>query len=221
MSSPWRRYEVINLSDLTVDMPSFLAPSEAALLEALGGRSIVLVGMMGAGKSSVGRRLAVRLGMPFVDADTEIEVAADMSIAEFFEHYGEASFRAGEARVISRLLDEGPHVLATGGGAFMSAETRDKIRRHAVSIWLKADFELLLRRVRRRNDRPMLQTSDPAETLRRLLVTRDPIYAEADATVLSRDVAHEIIVEEILMAIAGRLGVGTGREPPEPDRGPP
>jgi shikimate kinase len=186
------------------------SPSEATLVAALGSRSIVLIGMMGAGKSSIGRRLAARLGIPFVDADAEIEAAAGMTIDDIFANYGEASFRSGETRVIARLLDAGPQVLATGGGAFMSPETRGIIRRNAVSVWLRADFDVLFRRVKRRNDRPLLKTADPAETLRQLMAERDPIYAQADASVHSREVPHETIVEEILAALADRLGAGNG-----------
>ena len=184
------------------------SPSEATLVAALGRRSIVLIGMMGAGKSSIGRRLAARLGIPFVDADAEIEAAAGMTIEDIFANYGEASFRSGETRVISRLLEAGPRVLATGGGAFMNPETRGIIRRYGVSVWLKADFDVLFRRVKRRNDRPLLKTADPAETLRKLMAERDPIYAQADASVHSREVPHETIVEEILAALADRLGLG-------------
>jgi shikimate kinase len=195
------------------------APSEPALVAALGKRSIVLVGMMGAGKSSIGRRLASRLGIPFVDADAEIEAAAGMTIEDIFAHFGEASFRSGEARVIARLLETGPQVLATGGGAFVHSETQAVIRRKGISIWLKADFDVLYRRVKRRNDRPLLKTADPAETLRKLLAEREPIYAQADATVHSRDVPHEIIVDEILTAVAGRLALedAPGRKPAQGD----
>ena len=184
------------------------SPSEATLVATLGRRSIVLIGMMGAGKSSIGRRLAARLGIPFVDADAEIEAAAGMTIEDIFANYGEASFRSGETRVISRLLEAGPQVLATGGGAFMNPETRGIIRRNGVSVWLKADFDVLFRRVKRRNDRPLLKTADPAETLRKLMAERDPIYAQADASIHSREVPHETIVEEILAALADRLGLG-------------
>ncbi len=186
------------------------SPSEATLVAALGSRSIVLIGMMGAGKSSIGRRLAARLGIPFVDADAEIEAAAGMTIEDIFANYGEASFRSGETRVIARLLDAGPQVLATGGGAFMNPETRGIIGRNAVSVWLRADFDVLFRRVKRRSDRPLLKTADPAETLRQLMAERDPIYAQADASVHSREVPHETIVEEILAALADRLGAGNG-----------
>ena len=158
--------------------------------------------MMGAGKSSIGRRLAARLGMPFVDADTEIEKAAGMTIPEIFATHGEPDFRAGEARVIARLLDSGPQVLATGGGAFMNADTRAAIRAKGVSIWLKADLDVLMRRIKRRGDRPLLKTADPAATLRRLIDERYPVYAEADLTVESRDVPHDTIVDEIVDGLA-------------------
>jgi shikimate kinase len=177
------------------------SPNGAALVAALGRRSIVLVGMMGAGKSSIGRRLAARLAIPFVDADAEIELAADMTIAEIFAVHGEPYFRAGEARVIARLLERGPQVLATGGGAFMNAQTRAALKEKAVSVWLKADLEVLSRRLRRRNDRPLLKTEDPVATLTNLLQLRDPIYATADVTVLSRDVTHDVIVDEIIAAV--------------------
>src|SRR3954447_14442539 len=164
-----------------------VAPQDTALVAALGRRSIVLVGMMGAGKSSIGRRLAQRLGLGFVDADAEIEAAAGMTIAEIFARDGEAYFRSGEARVIARLLDQGPQVLATGGGAFMNGETRASISQKGISVWLKADFEVLMRRVKRRSgDRPMLQ-GDPAERVRHLMDERYPVYAEADAMVMSRE----------------------------------
>jgi shikimate kinase len=173
----------------------------APLGPALGRRSIVLVGIMGAGKSSVGRRLAARLGMPFVDADTEIEKAADMSIPEIFAKHGEPYFRAGETRVIARILDGGPQVLATGGGAFMNLETRAAIRAKGVSVWLRATLEVLSRRVKRRTDRPLLKGADPIETLKRLMDERYPVYAEADLTVESRDVPHEAIVEEVIESL--------------------
>jgi shikimate kinase len=189
------------------------APSEAAIVALLGGRSVVLVGMMGAGKSSVGRRLAARLGVPFVDADSEIEQAAQMSIPEIFAKYGEAAFRSAETRVIGRLLDGGPQVLATGGGAFMNPETRQAIGAKGVSVWLKADLDVLIRRVKRRSDRPLLQTDDPAETLRRLLDERSPTYQQADLTIHSREVPHEKIVDEILSALAQHPRL-SGTEPP-------
>jgi shikimate kinase len=180
--------------------------SAAAILALLGSRSIVLVGMMGVGKSSIGRRLAARLGVPFVDADAEIEKAAGMSIADIFARHGEADFRSGEARVIARLLDGGPQVLATGGGAVMNADTRAAIKAKGVSIWLSAEFDVLTRRInKRKNERPLLQTADPAATLRELLVAREPVYAQADLTVQSREVPHDAIVAEIMTALAAFL----------------
>jgi shikimate kinase len=182
--------------------------SETAIAAALGRRSIVLVGMMGAGKSSIGRRLAQRLDIPFVDADTEIETAAGMTIPEIFAAHGEPYFRSGEQRVIARLLDSGPQVLATGGGAYMNADTREGVRQKGVSVWLKAEFDVLMRRVKRRatGDRPMLQ-GDPAQRIAHLMNERYPVYAEADVTVMSRDVAHETIVNEIIAAISPSLGL--------------
>jgi shikimate kinase len=169
-------------------------------------RSIVLVGMMGAGKSSIGRRLAKKLDLPFVDADAEIELAAGMPITDIFEHHGEEYFRSGEARVIARLLEQGRRVLATGGGAFMNPATRDLIGAKGISVWLKAEPDVLLRRIRRRSDRPLLRTPDPEATLKRLIEERYPVYTEADVTIHSRDVPHEIIVDEIIGAVAARLG---------------
>ena len=190
-----------------IALPEHAIAHDTALIAALGARSIVLVGMMGSGKSSIGRRLAARLGIAFVDADSEIEQAAGMTIAEIFERHGEPYFRAGEARVIARLLDQGPQVLATGGGAFMNADTRAAIGRKGVSIWLKAELEVLMKRIKRRGDRPLLKTDDPAATLTALIEQRYPIYAEADVTVLSRDVPHDSIVDEIVTALRARFGV--------------
>jgi shikimate kinase len=179
--------------------------SQGLLGAALGPRSVVLVGMMGAGKSSVGRRLASRLGIPFVDADLEIEKAAHMTITEIFAAHGEDYFRGGETRVIARLLESGPQVLATGGGAFMNAETRAAIRAKGISVWLRATLDVLTRRIKRRGDRPLLKGADPSETLRQLIEQRNPVYAEADLTVESRDVPHETIVDEILEGLRGRI----------------
>jgi shikimate kinase len=188
--------------------------SAAAILALLGSRSIVLVGMMGVGKSSIGRRLAARLGVPFVDADAEIEKAAGMSIADIFARHGEADFRSGEARVIARLLDGGPQVLATGGGAVMNADTRGAIKAKGVSIWLSAELDVLMRRInKRKNDRPMLQTADPAATLRELLVAREPAYAQADLTVQSREVPHDAIVSEIMTLLAVFLNAPGSPQP--------
>ncbi|MGO9740966.1 MAG: shikimate kinase, partial [Roseiarcus sp.] len=171
----------------------------------LEGRSIVLVGMMGAGKTAVGKRIAQRLHLPFADADAEIEAGARMTIPEIFERFGEPYFRDGERKVIARLLDEGQKVLATGGGAFMNASTRDRIAQKGVSIWLKPEFEVLLRRVKKRSNRPLLQTADPAATLRRLLDERSPTYALADLTVETRDGPHEAVVDAIIDALRRRL----------------
>jgi shikimate kinase len=181
------------------------AAQDAEISAALGNRSVVLVGMMGAGKSTIGRRLSVRLGLSFLDADVEIEAAAGMSIPDIFETRGEADFRDGEVRVIARLLDNGPAVIATGGGAVMRQETRDRIRERAVSIWLKADSDIIMRRVKRRSDRPLLQTADPEATVERLIREREPVYSQADVTVWSRDVPHEKIVDECIEALYGKL----------------
>ena len=192
---------------------------EAAIVAALGARSVVLVGMMGAGKSSIGRRLALRLGVPFVDADTEIEKAAQMNIPDIFATRGEAEFRAGEARVIHRLLESGAQVLATGGGAFMNADTRTYIGAKGISVWLKAEFDVLMRRIRRRHDRPLLKTEDPGATLRRLMEQRYPVYGLADITVQSREVPHDKIVDEIMSALAQRIGAASNASA-EGDRAP-
>ena len=181
------------------------ASREAEILATLGTRLIVLVGMMGAGKSTIGRRLAARLGVPFLDADSEIETAAGMSIPDIFEAHGEPQFRDGEARVIARLLESGPAVLATGGGAFMREETRNRIGVKAISVWLKADADIIMRRVRRRADRPLLQTPDPEATIGRLISEREPVYQRADLTIWSRDVPHEKIVDECVDALHARL----------------
>ena len=196
------------MSDIAVQNDVYMGALAPTILASLGQRSIVLIGMMGVGKSSVGRRLAARLSIPFVDADGEIEKAAKMTIAEIFARHGEPYFRNGEARVIARLLESGPQVLATGGGAFMNEDTRALIGLKGVSIWLRADLEVLLRRInKRRGDRPLLQTDDPAETLRALLAEREPTYALADLTVQSREVPHEAIVADVLAALAAHLKV--------------
>jgi len=179
---------------------------EQAILAALGRRSLVLVGMMGAGKSSVGRRLATRLGIPFVDADAEIESAAGMTIPEIFTRHGETYFRDGEARVIARLLEAGPQVLATGGGAVMNQRTRDLIQIKGVSIWLKADLDVLLKRTKRRSDRPL------AERIKELLPQREPVYAMSDLIVQSRDEPHDVIVDEIMAALPEHLAMAPAPE---------
>ena len=177
-----------------------------AIREALGPRSIVLIGLMGAGKTAVGRRLANRLDLPFIDADTEIEVAAGASISEIFAEHGEAYFRQGERKVIARLLENGPQVLATGGGAYMNPDTRANTKAHGLSVWLKADIKVLMKRVGRRDNRPLLVAGDPEKVMKKLMEERYPIYAEADVTVESRDVPHDLIVGALIDALADKLG---------------
>jgi shikimate kinase len=178
--------------------PIALHPEAEAFRTRLGARSVVLVGMPGSGKSSIGRRLGQRLGLDFADADAEIERAANMSIPELFQTKGEAEFRKGEQKVIARLLESGPRVIATGGGAFMNADTRARIKEKGVSIWLKADVETLFKRVKRKSNRPLLQNADPEGTLRNMLAAREPTYAEADLTITSCEVPHENVVEDIV-----------------------
>ena len=180
---------------------------ESRIVAALGRRSVVLVGMMGAGKSSIGRRLASRLAIPFVDADGEIEAAAGMTIPEIFAKHGEPYFRAGESRVIARLLESGPQVLATGGGAVMDPQTRVLIGDNGISVWLKADLDVLLRRTKRRNDRPL------AEQIKTLLPQREPFYAQSDLIVQSREEPHEAIVEDLVEALARRLELAAEEKP--------
>lgn len=180
--------------------------------EKLNGRAIVMVGLMGCGKSSIGRRIANRLHLPFVDADDEIVARAGQSIADIFQDHGEAFFRDREKLVISSILEDAPLVLATGGGAFTAKETRDVIKQTGISIWLRAELPVLLHRVARRSDRPLLQTGDPKRIMRDLMDKRYPIYAEADVTIESRDVPHEVIVTDILKTLAGDpvLDAGSG-----------
>jgi Shikimate kinase len=172
-----------------------------ALVSRLNGRPLVLVGMMGAGKTTVGRRLANRLGRQFIDSDEEIERAAQMTIPEIFEQRGEAEFRAGETRVIARLLKEEDIVLATGGGAFVNPETRALVKASAVSVWLKADLDVLFERVSRRSNRPLLKTADPKGTLEKLIAERYPIYEEADVTVISREVPQDQVAADVIAAL--------------------
>jgi shikimate kinase len=174
--------------------------------QALGPRSIVLIGLMGAGKTAVGRRLANRLDLAFLDADSEIEMAAGTSISEIFADHGEAYFRQGERKVIARLLEAGPQVLATGGGAYMNADTRANIKARGISVWLRADLRVLLKRVQRRDNRPLLANGDPETVMKALMAERHPIYAEADVTVESRDVPHDVIVGTVIDALAAKLG---------------
>ena len=191
---------------------SFLMPSQASIKDCirlinarLGGRSIVLIGLMGAGKTTVGRRLAQRLGLRFVDADHEIEKAAGKSIAEIFAEDGEDFFRAGEEKVIARLLRDGPQVLATGGGAWMRETTRERVREQGVSVWLKADLEVLMERVLRRPGRPLLERDDPRAVMEKLMQERYPVYALADITVESRNAPHQAVVAAIIRKLADWL----------------
>lgn len=172
------------------------------VIDTLGQKPLVLVGMMGAGKTTVGRRLASQLGFEFVDSDAEVEKAAGMPIPEFFEVHGEAEFRAGEARVMARLLKKARTVIATGGGVLLNADTRKRIAAGAVSVWLKADVDLLYSRVSRRNSRPLLQTADPRATLEKLVEERYPGYAGADITITSRDVPHDEVAAHIITELA-------------------
>lgn len=186
------------------------ATRRTADLTALRSRNIVLVGMMGAGKTTVGRRLAAQLDLPFVDSDNEIELAAGMSISEIFEAHGEEHFRYGERRVLERLLAEGPQVISTGGGAYINAEVRGLINQASYSVWLTADFDVLFERVSRRKNRPLLQTENPRQVLKDLVDERTPIYSTADVSIVSRNVPHDIvageIIDELIKYIASHKG---------------
>ena len=192
----------------------------AEIRQSLGDNSLVLIGLMGAGKSAVGRRLAAALDLPFTDADSEIETAAGQSISEIFAGHGEAYFRTGERKVIARLLESGPQVLATGGGAFMDPETRAAVKAHGISIWLKANLRVLMKRVGRRDNRPLLQVDNPEAVMKKLMAERNPVYAQADITVESREAPHEVMVGTILDALsrlldrkaAGTTGASAGTQ---------
>jgi shikimate kinase len=175
------------------------------VIRLLGGRPLVLVGMMGAGKTTVGRRLANRLNRRFIDSDEEVEKAAGMSIEDIFKLHGESDFRAGEVKVIARLLKEPEVVLGTGGGAFINPDTRALVKAEAISVWIKADFDLLFARVSRRSNRPLLKTTNPKETLRKLIDARYPIYAEADIAVMSRDIPQDQVATDVIDALIARL----------------
>jgi shikimate kinase len=185
--------------------PQIAEGRAADLIERLRGRPIVFVGLMGAGKTAIGRRVATVLGLPFADSDHEIEAASRMTVPDLFEKYGEEEFRALEQRVISRLIGEGLRVLATGGGAYMNADTRAAIRAHAVSVWLKADLDTLMGRVMKKQNRPLLKSDDPRAVMERLMAARYPVYAEADITVGTRDERRETIAEEVIAAVAAYL----------------
>lgn len=178
----------------------------AEIRQLLGARSVVLIGLMGAGKTAVGRRLANWLDLPFTDADREIEEAADQTIKEIFATHGEAYFREGEQKVITRLLENGPQVLATGGGAYMNPKTRAAVKANGISVWLRADLRVLLKRVGRRDHRPLLANGNPETVMKKLMAERDPIYAEADIIVESREVPHEVIVGAVVDALGAELG---------------
>lgn len=177
----------------------------AEIRDRLGNKSIVLIGLMGAGKTAVGRRLATCLDLPFTDADSEIEAAAGQSIKEIFAEHGEAYFRTGERKVIARLLENGPQVLATGGGAYMDPQTRAAIKAHGTSIWLKASLRVLMKRVGRRDNRPLLQVDNPEAVMKKLMAERNPVYAQADIMVESREVPHETMVGSIVDALSAQL----------------
>ena len=177
----------------------------AVLLDRLGGRSIVFVGLMGAGKTAIGRKLSQMVHLPFVDSDHEIEAVSRMTIAELFQQYGEVEFRALEARVIERLLKGGPQIFSTGGGAFMNQQTRLGIAERGVSVWLKADLDLLMQRVAKKPSRPLLQNPDPRAVMARLMEQRYPVYAAADITIQTRDERREIIASEVLDALMTKL----------------
>ncbi|KQZ96031.1 shikimate kinase [Mesorhizobium sp. Root157] len=178
---------------------------QAALLERLGQRSIVLVGLMGAGKTAIGRKVATTLGLAFVDSDQEIEDVSRMSIPELFDLYGEPEFRALEQRVIVRVLEGGPQILSTGGGAYMNAQTREAVRANGVSIWLKADLDLLMERVSKKQNRPLLKNDNPRAVLESLMNERYPVYATADLTVVTRDERKEVIAAEVIEALGRHL----------------
>ncbi len=188
------------MNETNLSVPATLGEQARAKL---GRRNIVFVGLMGAGKSAVGRMVAQQLRVPFIDTDVEIERVSRMTISELFATYGEEEFRALETRVIKRLLRGGPKVVSTGGGAFINDNTRAHIRRGGISLWLKADLEVLWERVNKRDHRPLLKTENPKATLAALMEKRYPIYAEADVTIESRDVRKEIIATEVLTALAG------------------
>ncbi len=187
-------------------MSDVIEPVSEALIErakaALGRRNLVFVGLMGAGKSAIGRMTATALGIPFIDSDHEIERVSRMTISDLFVAYGEEEFRALETRVIKRLLHTGPRIVSTGGGAYINERTRRHIKKQGLSVWLKADLDVLWERVNKRDTRPLLKTENPKQTLENLMDARYPIYAEADLTVISRDVKKEVMVEEVLTALA-------------------
>lgn len=189
------------------------SPHQASTIhDRLGDRVVVFVGLMGAGKTAIGRKVAQALQLPFVDSDHEIETVSRMTVPELFERYGEPEFRALEQRVIERLLREGPRVVSTGGGAFMNAQTREAIAEHGISIWLKADLDLLMERVAKKQNRPLLKNADPRAIMAKLMADRYPVYALADVTVATRDAKRELITEEVLQALGEHLKLATRDE---------
>lgn len=182
-----------------------IADRSSTIRRALGGRSIVLVGIMGVGKSTIGKKLSQYLDIPFVDADKEIEKAAGMSVEDIFDQFGEDAFRSGEKKVIKRLMGEGQKILATGGGAFMNEEIRTDIAEDGVSVWLNADLDILMKRVQRRANRPLLKTEDPEATMKALLDERNPIYALSDVHIESRTVSRDVIAGEVVDMLADKL----------------
>ena len=189
--------------------------SASVIREKLGDRTIVFVGLMGAGKTAIGRKVAQALDLSFVDSDHEIETVSRMCVPELFELYGEPEFRALEQRVIERLLREGPRVLSTGGGAFMNAQTRAVVSEYGVSVWLKADLDLLMERVAKRQNRPLLKNPDPRAVMRQLMDTRYPVYALADVTVETRDAKREVITDETVQALGDYLGCDSAQQSEE------
>lgn len=179
--------------------------TRAALVSRLGTRTIVFVGLMGAGKTAIGRRVAGDLDLPFLDSDHEIEEVSRMTVPELFDRYGESEFRSLEQRVITRILEAGPQVLSTGGGAYMNPLTREAIREHGVSVWLKAEIDVLMERVSKKQNRPLLKTADPRATMEQLMAERYPVYAEADVTVATRDERKEVIAAEVIDALDRHL----------------
>ncbi len=185
--------------------PTLAVDNAAGLRSRLGVRSVVFVGLMGAGKTAIGRRVSSMLDLPFTDSDHEIESVSRMTVPDLFERYGEAEFRALEQRVIARLLETGPQVLSTGGGAFMNEQTRSAIAAHGLSVWLKADVDILLDRVAKKQNRPLLQNANPRAVLEKLMVERYPVYALADVTVPTRDERKEVIAGEVVEALERHL----------------
>lgn len=185
----------------------------AGVTERLGTRSVVFVGLMGAGKTAIGRKVASALGVPFLDSDHEIEAVSRMSVPELFERYGESEFRALEQRVIARILEGGPQVLSTGGGAYMNAQTRQVVAERGIAVWLRAELDVLMERVSKKQNRPLLKTADPRATMERLMQERYPVYAEAHLTVLTRDERKDVIAAEVIEALDRLLASGIDKEP--------